>query len=523
MKVARACKQCRSVKRRCVKSEAHKSCAQCLRRALDCSFSYQHSALQHQSILPNPAPACQVPSTTTSTWVGGLDSDLRDELVELYFRLIHDKPHTLFYQPTLKRQIQNGSVHLAVLYGVLGIAARFSSDDTRLRTSEFGACAKAFLKKDIDRICLENVQASVLIGNICGAESDSDAESLFFGIAIRMAQILHLPKPHPSDDAIAAETKCRVWWSLYMIDQWASAGVDLPRQIRNDNDNILPMHELDFRCLQSREALSTTRTLRPSLWAHMISLAQIFGRIQDLHWNHTSGNLSDAQVEAIAQKLAMDLERFVEDLPLSDRLTMENLKQHADQGLGQAFVALHLGYHHYATLLYFQYLDMQLDPTPITMLFASRCKKHAAAFSDLLRTARERAGCEAVYVIVAHMTVVSSSALLYTLLFGEDYELPSTRERLRVNFETLIQLRNYWPAVSMMMDRLFAFQDICMWSADPNTHKVDKWMVKFLLQHNLPVDKNKVEAVEGSSADYHRAAERGKVARDALSIHLPQS
>lgn len=34
---------------------------------------------------------------------------------------------------------------------------------------------------DLENICLENVQACILAGNICLAESNSDAESLFFG------------------------------------------------------------------------------------------------------------------------------------------------------------------------------------------------------------------------------------------------------------------------------------------------------------------------------------------------------
>jgi hypothetical protein len=83
--------------------------------------------------------------------------------------------------------------------------------------------------------------------------------------------------------------------------------------------------------------------------------------------------------------------------------------------------------------------------------YAHRCKQHAADFSDLLRLAHDEEGCAAVYNIVAHMTIVSSSVLLYTLLFGEEHELPAARRRLESNFDLLIELRDYWPSVRLMV------------------------------------------------------------------------
>jgi hypothetical protein len=149
--------------------------------------------------------------------------------------------------------------------------------------------------------------------------------------------------------------------------------------------------------------------------------------------------------------LAERLEKFDSELPTDVQSTFENLTTHARQGVGRTFVALHLGFHHYATLLYFQYLDTQRAASPNGVLYANRCKLHAAAFSDLLRTSHETPDCAAVYNIVGHMTVVSSSVLLHTLLFGEDDELPSARQRLNSNFELLIKLRDYWPSVRLMV------------------------------------------------------------------------
>ncbi len=330
---------------------------------------------------------------------------------------------------------------------------RFSAHaEIRAQGAEFAMESKRLLKADLERICLENVQACILIGNLCGAEANADSESLFFGIAMRMARLLHLAVEVPSEDGITRETKRRVWWTLYMIDRWSSAGLGLPRQFYNDcGSPDLPMNELVFHRLKEGDPNPSASSQRAGLWAHMITLVTIFGHIQDLNQHLAREDLEEDYIESAVCGLAESLERFDNGLPSDVQLTFDNLATHARQGVGRTFVALHLGFHHYATLLYFQYLDTQRPASPNKVLYANRCKNHAAAFSDLLRTSHEYKDCAAVYNIVGHMTVVSSSVLLHTLLFGEDDELPSARRRLESNFELLVKLRNYWPSVRLMV------------------------------------------------------------------------
>lgn len=53
--------------------------------------------------------------------------------------------------------------------------------EVQLQTRVFAELAKQALKSTIDAVNLRNIQASILVGNICGAEGDSIAEGLFFG------------------------------------------------------------------------------------------------------------------------------------------------------------------------------------------------------------------------------------------------------------------------------------------------------------------------------------------------------
>jgi hypothetical protein len=215
--------------------------------------------------------------------------------------------------------------------------------------------------------------------------------------------------------------------------------------------NRLPMPETSFWALNTGHNHETGGQLGVGLWGYMVILARIFSHIQDLQVKLADGALDEHQVEAITERLAKDFDKYLQDLPPNLHFNVNNLKQHARTGLGRAFVALHLGYHHYATLLYFQFFDTQLERTPSRAIFVARCKYHAASFSDLLKLSHGTEDCEVFYLIVAHMTVVSSSALLHTLLFGSQDELLDTRRRLYSNFEILLKLKQYWPGVGLMV------------------------------------------------------------------------
>lgn len=535
MKVAKACSQCRSRKGRCVvpAGDGQRACAPCSRRGLLCSLARARVSASRPQLLPAADNNPQPPSSATPSHGGpvALDLDLdlglesRLELVQLYLRLVHDKPHTLFHPASLLQHVRDGAVPDQLLLGILAMAAPFSSSPAvRARAARFVDAAKVAFKASMENMTLANVHAAILLGNLCGAHGHPDAEMLYFGIAFRIAQIIRLPQPAASDGPVECEVKLRTWWSLYMIDRWSSAGTDIRRQLPDDSTYPLPMEELQFYALSRSgsghpSATGPVSCSRPGLWGRMVQLAEIFGAVGDLHKRHVEGIVDDDQLEDSTQQLSILLDEWAAGLPPSLTSTPDNVERHARDGLGSAFVSLHLGHHHYATLLYFPYLDLQLERTERQVLFASRCREHAAAFSDLLSLSDVTRGCDAVHLVVAHMATVSSAALLHVLLFGSEAELPQTRRRLEVNFERLVRLRRYWPAVDLMMERLFTFQRACMSSADPNTHKIDRWMAKFLLQHALPI-ADKVPPLGGGDGP-RGLMERDKFASDALSMLRP--
>lgn len=251
-----------------------------------------------------------------------------------------------------------------------------------------------------------------------------------------------------------------------MIDRWGSAGHHLPRQLPDHiNDSLdLPMEEHFFDSLQPGSQPGHVGAPRPGLWGRMVQLARIFTKIHDLHRSSVDGNNNRRQIEDRTCELATEFDSWALSLPGNLLPTPENMHIHSQMGLGSAFVALHMGYYHYMNLLYFPFLDLQLEQTAMQAMFADRCKKSAADFSDFLALSEGIQGCEVVYFVVAHMTIVSSAALLHVLMFGHETELPETRRRLEANFKIMVKLSSYWPAVNLLVSRRFYTLSGCVTS-----------------------------------------------------------
>jgi hypothetical protein len=79
-------------------------------------FSNSPTRTPQLSRVTEPSPLA-VPSNLVS-------QDVAVELVELYIRYMHDKPHALFHEPSLREAVVSGSVAQVVLLSIMGLAAR---------------------------------------------------------------------------------------------------------------------------------------------------------------------------------------------------------------------------------------------------------------------------------------------------------------------------------------------------------------------------------------------------------------
>lgn len=212
------------------------------------------------------------------------------------------------------------------------------------------------------------------------------------------------------------------------------------------------MDEAVFAAMKSGEPDLPDEAWTPGLWAHMVKLVDIYAKIQELHRHlvYTDQWDEPAMDESVG-RLEADLISFDTSLGPELSFSEENLALFVGRGLGSAFVAFHLGYHHYYTLVFYQYLDQRRPHTKNGKRYARECKRHASIICDVLKASRETPGAKALYNIVGHVTIVSSSVLLHTYLFGESYDLDDSRRRLESNLVSLTELRSYWPSVELMV------------------------------------------------------------------------
>ncbi|CAK7207119.1 hypothetical protein SEUCBS139899_009927 [Sporothrix eucalyptigena] len=448
-------------------------------------------------------------------------------MVDFYFRLINDKPHSLFHEATFRAALVAGTASRTVVLCMMAMCARFSPlPAVRACAPRYIAAAKTALKANLEHVCVENIQACIMVGNIVAGDCDTDAESLYFALATRMAQLLKLWAIEPADDGVTREMKRRLWWACFVIDTWSSGGNSLSRQLGSSFKRPrVPMDELVYRNLRPGDPDVPDETWRPGLWGHMIKLIEIYGHIQDfLRPLAETEDWDEAVIDSTIRGLDAQMVQFGQDIGPSMAFSEANLLNYLGKGLGTVFIAFHLGYHHYYTLLFYIYLDNRRPATANGRAYARRCKHHATTVCDILRASRAHPGAEALYNIVGHVTIVSSSVLLHTYLFGEADELAHSRRCLESNLETLVQLRSYWANIELMLKRLVIFQNNCLRSLNQNkntTYGFDRWLVKFLIAHSLELeDKDCVREEDETVAVQTAPTQRYAIDEVEGNMHL---
>lgn len=181
MKPATACRQCRVAKRRCTREGSEQTCTPCRQRSLTCGFADTHRReLRHtrRTELRQEIP----PSTddTPSNVVGRLSRRELVDLVEIYLTKVHGQAHSIFHPSTLRRQLHDDSVPAALLYAMSALGSKFSpKPDDRTVGRHLAMESKRLIQADMENICLENIQACILISMLCAGNCCVSSEALF--------------------------------------------------------------------------------------------------------------------------------------------------------------------------------------------------------------------------------------------------------------------------------------------------------------------------------------------------------
>lgn len=265
--------------------------------------------------------------------------------------------------------------------------------------------------------------------------------------------------------------------------------MQVPRQLAYRDDVELPATESDFSGLSPLGPVSRPRPAScGSLYGHMATLTRIWAEIQELNQHTVEHLLPPMSVAPAVAAIVKKLQVWRDSLPSYLAESAANLARVAEAGNGTVFCALHLGYHYYHEVLFYQYLaESHQRASPVATAYATECSSHAKAFCDLLYLAERVPGCHVKFAMVGHMLVVTSTVYIHMLLFNTSEAIEATaRNRLEQNFETLVGLQQYWPTISVSLARLHSFHQACLYSIE-NSFQVDRWMLRFILEHGSTV------------------------------------
>ncbi|KAJ5394555.1 uncharacterized protein N7487_012196 [Penicillium crustosum] len=410
-----------------------------------------------------------------------LSPDLAEELAELYFQNNQAGFPYLFHQATFMEDVRMGTIPLILLYGVIGLSARFSQHAILREINPWdrgGPYAKeAERLLDLHNLSLTTIQACMLLALNFAIEGESETECIYFAIASRMGMILDLPNA-AGKTPYELELNRRVWWSIVTTDTWSSANLCLPRAIKLQDDILLPVDEVTFARMSPKtpfpidpyDGRQSSPTPEPSLsaLAHLAQLNKLLYEIYRLNATIIDENLGIAAAE--------------------------------EKGFGHIFSTIHINYNHAAQLLFYQFLyasqvaseGCSLGPAEA---YARRCKQHAAALCDQVYNAREEYGVDIRYSIISHILVMASTVQIHSLLFSlDDDEIALAKVRLERNFETITRLHTYWPNVSASFSRLRAFHRACLKSMH-TSFRLDRWMLRFMLEFSRSIEDKDEETV----------------------------
>lgn len=204
------------------------------------------------------------------------------------------------------------------------------------------------------------------------------------------------------------------------------------------------------------------------------------------------GHLSSYELQGEVDRLARELERWRAAIPPFLVENAQNRHHYLSNGLGTSFAALHLGFHYYNVVLYYQFMAIATRRTNASPMlparsYAERCTHHAMAFCDILYDCDAATnGQEMLYIMLGHMLVVTSTVYMHMLLFNTAYTVSARtlRERLARNFGILTKLQQYWKTLGTSLSRLKVFHNTCLKSIE-GSFDMDQWMLKFILEYAL--------------------------------------
>ncbi|KAL4808029.1 hypothetical protein BDV18DRAFT_95429 [Aspergillus unguis] len=511
MRQAASCTQCRSRKKRCITPGTGSPCTSCSQKNWKCDLVTKKrvSPSTTSTNAPFPILAPQRAIVPAGSRQSLPPDSVCNELVDLYFELIEEKQLLLFHHSTFIAAQRAAEVPDFLVLGMVALMARFSNNayfedvhPWHRARPWFKAALQSFNARS-ELIDLAALQGCTLLSFVALAEGDSAQEALLTSQAICMVRMLRLPE-NLSEYVIQREVEIRIYWVMWMMENWHAARALIPKQLMASPTFRRPLEEETYRNMRPSDAPERYSDFRLErlglracgLWTWMIPLSEFHDQVMRLNDDLVQHAISEEANRHRVREISQNLDGYLQSLPGHLKHTLENRERFARQRLGREYAILQLNFHHQCQMLYYQFLNKKpRSPEHGTdheaAMYAARCKTHATALSQVMWDTNSSPGMECLWSPVnGHLIVVASSVLLYSLLFDTDDEsIARAKKLLEQNFIMLLEFRKYWSLVELSMARLRAFHRACQMNSSQENFDMDRWMVYFLNRYDAQVSE----------------------------------
>ncbi|RAO73456.1 uncharacterized protein BHQ10_009468 [Talaromyces amestolkiae] len=355
MRLSSSCSTCRSRKKKCVALASGNICALCMAKTLQCDLKARRKSASSRRQLALQSAEQEVSTDRqTANKCDILQHSVCDELIELYFDMIHNKQLILFHRRTFLEQRRSGSLPTYLLLGALAVVARFSTnpyfngiEPTARARPLLHRALKSFNDRQIP-ISVHSLQAAILLAFTCFVEGERDEEALLSAQAVRMVQLLDLPHRSPAG-TVEHEIEIRLFWHALMMDVWHSACERLPRQLIAKPTIPLPLEEEQFENMSPTEERQVVGILMDTdrnsgIMTNVTRLSETYAEIMQLNDMLVHDPSFDFLRDHKVIHLTYQLDEWLRTLPKHLHNTPENLQAFAARNPAVLVGRITMGY-----------------------------------------------------------------------------------------------------------------------------------------------------------------------------------
>ncbi|KAJ9254114.1 hypothetical protein C8Q69DRAFT_453531 [Paecilomyces variotii] len=479
---SRACAACRSQKTRC--SGERPACSNCERRGRPCVYRNEEAQNAIVSDINGSLPPIpdmdgssgllhlQAKGRTLDPRCGSADTlattDRMSNLITIFFERIFPLPSYSFLHPaTVKKRFQEGVLDEALKLTICAITklyiwGRSSSSDTWADESQ------ELLLQNISRPSVLHLQALLLLVRYRAGAGDFSSAFLLAGLAARSAVGLRLNYDRSDLGPIAQEVRRRTFWSLYLLDDIFSVGLEDFELCRPEIIHLqLPSDDIDFmreRYIRTGSLESDGDDGSDNIGFRGLFLRVAFIRRAIMRFNRKvqSGSFDPSTLSMSTERFSKQLGTMEAQLKSLDMSTMIDV---ADDRWDPPIVMLRLSLHQSYCDLYRIFLTGYPEAAPQSAIeqislpdreaMQDKCLHHAHAISQtLVDFAESREGTQILDYDAAVCTYHSLRLMLFFASTRPGYsriEKQTVIERAKACVNITLQLFHFLEPVKPMI------------------------------------------------------------------------